>query len=71
MGEDLEPLGAAHGTFAVVLDAAQIVHGDRAAEQGFGEMVGGCDCVLQGDVDAYAADGRHGMSSVAYAEQAR
>ena len=70
VGEDLHSLGVAHGAFAVVLDAAQIVHGGGAAEQGFGEEVGGGDCVLQGDVDADAADGGHGMGRVADAEQA-
>ena len=30
VGEDLEALGVAYGTFAVVLDSLQIVNGDRA-----------------------------------------
>ena len=46
------------------------MHGGFAAEKGFSEEVGGGDCVLQGDVDAYAADGGHGMGCVSDAEEA-
>jgi hypothetical protein len=70
VSEDLHALGVADGALAVVLDASQIVHGGAVAEQGFREDVGGGDCILEGDVDAYAADGRHGMGCVADAEQA-
>ena len=70
MGEELYSLCIADGALAVVLDALQIVHGESAAEQGFGEMVCSGDGVLQGDVDADAADGGHGVGCVADAEQA-
>ena len=70
MGEDLYSLRVVDRFFSVVLDASQVMYGDRAAEQGFGEEVGGGDCVLQGDVDTNAADGGHGMGRVADAEQA-
>ena len=71
VGEDLERLGAANGLFAVVLDLLQMMQRERVGLEGFGEDVGGGDRVLQGDVDADAADGRHGVRGVADAEQTR
>jgi len=70
VGENLYSLGVTHGRFAVMLDALQIMYGGAAGEEAFGEDIGGGDCVLQGDVDADAADGGHGVGGVADAEQA-
>ena len=42
----------------------------RRRRAGFGEDVGGGDGVLQGEVDADAADGGHGVGGVADAEEA-
>ena len=42
----------------------------REVAEGFDEDVGGGDCVLNGEVDADAADGRHGVRGVADAEEA-
>ena len=47
-----------------------MVVGEGARAERVGEDVGGGDGVLQGDVDADAADGRHGVRGVADAEQA-
>ena len=46
------------------------MYGGSAGEKGFGEDVGGGDCVLKGDVDADAADWGHCMGGIADAEQA-
>ncbi len=70
MGEDLHALGVVDGALAVVLDAGEIVGCCGVGEEGFGEDVGGGDGVLQGDVDADAADGGHGVGGVSDAEQA-
>ena len=43
--------------------------GEGVGEQRFGEDVGGGDGVLNGDVDADASDGGHGVGGVADAEE--
>src|SRR5258708_5262016 len=65
VGEDLYSLCVSHGAFAVVLDSLQVVYGGAAGEDGFGEDVGGGDRVLEGYVDADAADRGHGVGCVA------
>ena len=70
VGEELHFLGFAHGRFTIVLNGAEIVDGGTAGEKALGEDVGGGDCVLQGDVDADAADGGHGVGGVSDAEEA-
>lgn len=70
VSENLESLSVANGGFAVVLDSFKIMHGGGAGDEGFGEYVGGCDRVLKRDIDADAADGRHGVGCVSYAQQA-
>ncbi len=70
VGEDLDALGVADGGFAVVLEGEEVVEGQRAGAKGIGEAVGGGDGVLDGDVDADAADGGHGVGGVADAEEA-
>ena len=71
VGERLQPLRSADGGLAVGLDVAQVPVGEGAAAQWFAEDVGGGDSILQGDVDADAAHGRHGMSGVPDTQQAR
>ena len=68
--KDLHSLSVAYGSLAVVLDASQIVHRRGAAAEGFGEHVGGSDCVLYGNVDAYSAYGGHSVGRVSDAEEA-
>ena len=70
VGEGLDALGAADGELAVVLDGAEIVDGEGAVAEGLGEEVCGGYGVLQGDVDADAADGGHGVGGIADAEEA-
>ena len=70
VGEGLDALGAADGLDAVLLDPLEVVVGEGVGAERVGEDVGGGDGVLQGDVDADAADGRHGVGGVADAEQA-
>ena len=70
VGEDLDALGVVDGALAVVLDAGEVVGCGSAGEKGFGEHVGGGYGVLEGDVDADAADGGHGVGGVADAEEA-
>ena len=70
VGDDLHALGVVDGALAVVLDAGEVVGCGGVGEEGFGEDVGGGYGVLQGDVDADAADGGHGVGGVSDAEQA-
>ena len=68
--DDLKGLGDACGEFAAALDVGEGELGDDAGLEGGGEDAGGGDGVLNGEVDADAADGRHGVGGVADAEQA-
>ena len=74
MGEGLEELRDADGEGAVTLDFCERGDGDGTGHGGemerAGEDVGGGDCVLNGDIDADAADGGHGVGGVADAEHA-
>ena len=70
VGEDLDALGVVYGSLAVVLDVVEMVDGEGVGAEGFVEDVGGGYGVLEGDVDADAADGGHGVGGVADAEQA-
>ena len=70
VGEGLDALGAEHGFSAALLDPLEVVVGEGVGAEGAGEDVGGGDRVLQGDVDADAADRGHGVGGVADAEQA-
>lgn len=68
--EDLKRLSDASGEFAAVLDACQGEFGDDAGWEDGREDAGGGDGVLDGEVDAYASDGGHGVSGVADAKKA-
>ena len=71
VGEELHALGVADGVLAVGAGrGARSCGGEGVVAEGFGEEVGGGDGVLQGDVDADAADRGHGVGGVADAEQA-
>jgi hypothetical protein len=69
LDDELEALGGAGGEHSTVLERAKIMVGGRAAEKDWPEEVGGGYGVLNGQVDAYAADGGHGMGGVANAEE--
>jgi len=67
---DLEELGDASGEFAAVLDAREGELGDKAGGEHRCENAGGRYGILNGEVDADAADGRHRVGGVADAEKA-
>ena len=69
--DDLDALGDACREFAPLLHLRQHVLADRAVAQRLGQDVGGGDRVLHREVDADAAERRHGMRGVADAEQAQ
>lgn len=62
MRESLDVLGAANGALAVVLHGEQIVDGEGSRLQRGHEAVRVRDAVLQGDVDANAADRGQGRA---------
>ena len=70
MDDDLEGLGDAGGELAAVLDVVEGELGDDAGGEYGREDAGGGDGVLNGEVDADAADGGHGVGGVADAEEA-
>ena len=67
----LEGLGDFGGEFATVLDSCEGEFGDEGFAEGGGEDAGGGYGVLNGEVDADAAYGGHGVGGIADAEQAR
>jgi hypothetical protein len=68
--EGLDALGAENGFDAVVLHPLQMMIGEGVGEERLGQDVGCGDRVLEGYVDADAADGRHGVGGIADAEEA-
>ena len=68
VGEDLDALRVVHHAFAVVLDLVEMMDGEGVGAEGFVEDVGCGYGVLEGDVDADAADGGHGVGGVSDAE---
>ena len=66
---DLHPLRFVDGSFAVLLDLFEMPGGERAGAERFGEHVRRSDRVLNGDIDADAADRGHGVGGVSDAEQ--
>ena len=70
LDEHLQPLRQAGRELAPALHLAQRVGPDAAGPQRGGEEVGRRDRVLDGEVDADAADGRHGVGRVPDAQQA-
>ena len=70
VGENLEGLRDAGGEFAAVLDSSEGELGDDAGGKDGREDARGGYGVLNGEVDADAADGGHGVGGVADAEEA-
>lgn len=64
---DLKRLGDAGGEFASALNVGESKAGHDAGFERGREDAGGGDGILNGEVDADAADRRHGMGSIANA----
>ena len=71
LGHHLDPLGDAGGQETPPLDAREVLRRDAAGAERLREQVGGGHGVLHGQVDADAADRRHGVGGVADAQEAR
>lgn len=69
MGEDLECLRSAHRFLSMMLDLLQAVGCQGVGTQRFRQDVGGCNGILQRDVDSDASNRRHGVRGVANTEQ--
>ena len=69
--EDLKCLSHFGGEFPAFLDFVEMLINGAAILQRLPQNVGGGDCVLNGDIDANAANGRHGVSGIADAEKSR
>ena len=69
--DDLQALGDARRKFAALLDAFERVDRYRSTPQRLGENIGGSYRVLHREIDADAADRRHGVRGVADADEAR
>ena len=67
----LHALREAGREFAAMLDTRQIANADGAFPEGFGKNIGGRDSVLNGQIDSYTADRRHGVCCVADTNEAR
>jgi len=70
VGEGLDSLGAEDGGSAVVLHLLEMMSSQAMNSERVSQDIGRGDSVLQGDVDADAADGGHGMGGIADAKQA-
>ena len=70
VGAGLQALRAQDGGLALGLNRVEMVAGEGAGAEWISEEVGGGDGVLDREVDADAADGRHGVGGVADAEEA-
>ena len=70
MGACQNALGDAHWKLPSFLNLGKVFVAYGSFAQRLGEQVGGGDGVLNGEVDADASCGRHGVGRVAYAEQA-
>src|SRR5437773_2319184 len=71
LDEHLDPLGHARGPLAAALHAREILGAHPSLAQRRRQQVGGGHRVLDREVDADAADGRHRVRGVAEAEHAR
>lgn len=65
----MQALGHAGGKVAASLDGGRFFIDGAPVQKRRGERVGGGDGVLNGEVDADASDGRHGVSGVADAQE--
>jgi len=70
VGEDLNRLSHARGKFAACLNFLEVGIGGGSGGQNGNENVRGGDGVLNSEIDANAADGRHGVRGIADAEKA-
>ena len=68
--DELEPLREAHGECSARLDRAEVVVAHGTGLERRDQAVGGGDCVLDGEVDADAADRRHRVRGIADADAA-
>ena len=68
---DLQPLRHARRPLAPLLDLAQAIDGEVSLPQRFEKNVGCRHGILDREIDADAADRRHGVSGVANAQQTR
>jgi len=66
---DLQPLRHARGPLAALLDPAQMIERELSIPQRFEENVGRRHGVLNREIDADAADRRHGVRGIADAQQ--
>ncbi len=69
--QHLQLLGGASGKRAPALYSLQVARCDLSADQLFAENISSRNRVLNGKIDAYSTDGRHGVRSIADAEQSR
>ncbi len=69
LDEELHALGHARRPVPPLLDAAQIVGHQPLLPQRSGQEIRGRNCVLDGEVDADAADGRHGVRRITDAQE--
>ena len=70
LNEDLDGLHQPRRQHAPLLHLAQHLERNRPLLQRPGKNIGRGDCVLNGEIDADAADRRHGVGRVADAQQA-
>src|SRR5207245_6130757 len=71
LDEDLEPLGDAGRPLAPPLHPSQVLGGQPGLAQRRSEHIRGSDCILDREVDAYAADRGHRVRRITDTEEAR
>ena len=71
LDRDLKPLGGTGRKHAPPLHRFQVIDADVSLPERFGKPVGGSDRILNGEIDADAADGGHRVSGIADHQQPR
>ena len=71
LNRDLEILCEPGGKFAALLNSLQMICRKRIFTQRFSKNVGGCDSILDCQINTNATHRRHGMRRVADAQQPR
>ena len=69
LDDELKTLGGVRGKCSAPLDGFEIPCGESSVAKPRGEDVGGGDGILNREIDADTANGRHGVRSVADAEK--
>ena len=64
LDDELEALGGAGGEHPSFLDGAKVVLGGRSSQERGTEDICGGNGVLNGEIDADAADWRHGVGGI-------